>query len=246
MQYINTLKRLFNHPSKYPMFRVTKLRYIFLHMLLLSIILILPNTIQYIQVTQHLSTLVHEHVEEIPEFKIKDNNMDLTQNKTIQLNDAQSIVFTQSNHYKMTDKQLVIFKPEHIELSNYNDHTNISYGSLSSIIQNKQDLISFIGTINASKYFFLAIIILFLLFIQFISISFKISILAFISHMISKCLNKKTRFMTWLKMITFVLTLPTLVLLLGIVTSNTLLMILSWCIIIIAILTLINYLPKGK
>ncbi|PTJ98507.1 DUF1189 family protein, partial [Mammaliicoccus sciuri] len=97
MQYINELKRLFKHPSKYPMFRITKLRYIFLHILLLSLILIIPNSIQYIQITQNLSTLVNDEVTEIPDFKIDHNKMILSQDKSIKLNNHQTIEFTKSN-----------------------------------------------------------------------------------------------------------------------------------------------------
>ncbi|MGK9043622.1 DUF1189 family protein [Mammaliicoccus vitulinus] len=246
MQYVKELKRLFKHPSKYPMFRITKLRYIFLHILLLSFILILPNTVQYIHITQNLSTLVDNEVDEIPKFKIEHNKMILSSNKTIKLNDTQSIVFTDSPQFNMKDNHLVVFKPDHIEISNYNDYTEISYGSLSTVVTNQDDLIRFIDTINDSKYFYLSMIVLVLLFIQFISISLKISILSLAGHLFSMLIRKKSRYMTWFKMMTFVITLPTLVLLLGIVASNTLLMFVSWCIIIMGILVMAFNLPNGK
>lgn len=246
MQYINELKRLFKHPSKYPMFRITKLRYIFLHILLLSLILIIPNSIQYIQITQNLSTLVNEEVREIPDFEIVNNKMKLSQDKSIQLNDNQTVLFTKSNHFNMKDHHLIVFKPDHIEISNYSDYTEISYGSLSSIVTNQEDLIKFIKTINDSKYFYLTLIAVFLLFVQFLSLSLKISIIACIGHLLSLVLRKKSRFMTWLKMITFVITLPTLVLLLGMIVGMPLLIIASWCIIILNIVMIAIYLPNGK
>lgn len=246
MQYVNELKRLIKHPKKYPMYRITKLRYVFLHILLLSIILIIPNTIQYFQITQNISTLAHEEVDEIPKFKIHNNEMKLSEEKIIKLNDKHSIVFTKSQQFKMKPEHLVIFKPQDIEISNYNDYTKISYGSLSSVIHDEKDLSSFIDTINASKYFYFSIIILLLLFIQFMSISFKIAIVAFIGHLISILLNKKSRYMTWFKMITFIISIPTLVLLLGILIGNALLMFVSWCIIIVGIIVTAYYLPNGK
>ncbi len=246
MQYIKELKRLFKHPSKYPMFRITKLRYIFLHILLLSLILIIPNSIQYIQITQNLSTLVNDEVTEIPDFEIDQNKMILSQDKSIKLNHHQTVEFTKSNDFEMKDHHLIVFKPNHIEISNYSDYTEISYGSLSSLVTNQDDLIKFIETINDSKYFYLSLIVVFLLFIQFLSISIKIGILAFAGHLLGMILRRKSRFMTWFKMMTFVITLPTLVLLLGMITVIPLLIIASWCIIILSIVMIAMYLPKGK
>ncbi|ASE34050.1 DUF1189 family protein [Mammaliicoccus sciuri] len=246
MQYINELKRLFKHPSKYPMFRITKLRYIFLHILLLSLILIIPNSIQYIQITQNLSTLVNDEVTEIPDFKIDYNKMILYQDKSIKLNNHQTIEFTKSNDFAMKDHHLIVFKPNHIEISNYSDYTEISYGSVSSLVTDQDDLIKFIETINDSKYFYLSLIVVFLLFIQFLSLSIKIGILAFAGHLLGIILRRKSRFMTWFKMMSFVITLPTLVLLFGMITVIPLLIIASWCIIILSIVMIAMYLPKGK
>lgn len=246
MQYIKELKRLFKHPSKYPMFRITKLRYIFLHILLLSLILIIPNSIQYIQITQNLSTLVNDEVTEIPDFEIDQNKMILSQDKSIKLNHHQTVEFTKSNDFEMKDHHLIVFKPNHIEISNYSDYTEISYGSLSSLVTDQDDLIKFIETINDSKYFYLSLIVVFLLFFQFLSLSIKIGILAFAGHLLGVILRRKSRFMTWFKMMTFVITLPTLVLLLGMITVIPLLIIASWCIIILSIVMIAMYLPKGK
>ncbi|WP_436868321.1 DUF1189 family protein [Mammaliicoccus sciuri] len=246
MQYIKELKRLFKHPSKYPMFRITKLRYIFLHILLLSLILIIPNSIQYIQITQNLSTLVNDEVTEIPDFEIDQNKMILSQDKSIKLNHHQTVEFTKSNDFEMKDHHLIVFKPNHIEISNYSDYTEISYGSLSSLVIDQDDLIKFIETINDSKYFYLSLIVVFLLFFQFLSLSIKIGILAFAGHLLGMILRRKSRFMTWFKMMTFVITLPTLVLLLGMITVIPLLIIASWCIIILSIVMIAMYLPKGK
>ena len=246
MQYIKELKRLFKHPSKYPMFRITKLRYIFLHILLLSLILIIPNSIQYIQITQNLSTLVNDEVTEIPDFEIDQNKMILSQDKSIKLSHHQTVEFTKSNDFEMKDHHLIVFKPNHIEISNYSDYTEISYGSLSSLVTDQDDLIKFIETINDSKYFYLSLIVVFLLFFQFLSLSIKIGILAFAGHLLGMILRRKSRFMTWFKMMTFVITLPTLVLLLGMITVIPLLIIASWCIIILSIVMIAMYLPKGK
>ena len=246
MQYIKELKRLFKHPSKYPMFRITKLRYIFLHIFLLSLILIIPNSIQYIQITQNLSMLVNDEVTEIPDFEITHNKMLLSQDKSIKLNHHQTVEFTKSNDFEMKDQHLIVFKPNHIEISNYSNYTEISYGSLSSLVTDKDDLIKFIETINDSKYFYLSLIVVFLLFIQFLSLSIKIGILAFAGHLLGLILRRKSRFMTWFKMMTFVITLPTLVLLLGMITAIPLLIIASWCIIILSIVMIAMYLPKGK
>ncbi len=246
MQYIKELKRLFKHPSKYPMFRITKLRYIFLHILLLSLILIIPNSIQYIQITQNLSTLVNDEVTEIPDFEIDQNKMILSQDKSIKLNHHQTVEFTKSNDFEMKDHHLIVFKPNHIEISNYSDYTEISYGSLSSLVTDQDDLIKFIETINDSKYFYLSLIVVFLLFFQFLTLSIKIGILAFAGHLLGMILRRKSRFMTWFKMMTFVITLPTLVLLLGMITVIPLLIIASWCIIILSIVMIAMYLPKGK
>lgn len=246
MQYIKELKRLFKHPSKYPMFRITKLRYIFLHILLLSLILIIPNSIQYIQITQNLSTLVNDEVTEIPDFEIDQNKMILSQDKSIKLNHHQTVEFTKSNDFEMKDHHLIVFKPNHIEISNYSDYTEISYGSLSSLVTDQDDLIKFIETINDSKYFYLSLIVVFLLFFQFLSLSIKIGILAFAGDLLGMILRRKSRFMTWFKMMTFVITLPTLVLLLGMITVIPLLIIASWCIIILSIVMIAMYLPKGK
>ncbi|RIO06440.1 DUF1189 family protein, partial [Mammaliicoccus sciuri] len=206
-------------------------------------ILIIPNSIQYIQITQNLSTLVNDEVTEIPDFEIDQNKMILSQDKSIKLNHHQTVEFTKSNDFEMKDHHLIVFKPNHIEISNYSDYTEISYGSLSSLVTDQDDLIKFIETINDSKYFYLSLIVVFLLFFQFLSLSIKIGILAFAGHLLGMILRRKSRFMTWFKMMTFVITLPTLVLLLGMITVIPLLIIASWCIIILSIVMIAMYLP---
>src|SRR5699024_514244 len=148
------------------------------------------------------------------------NEMKLSEEKIIKLNDKHSIVFTKSQQFKMKPEHLVVFKPQDIEISNYNDHTKISYGSLSSVIHDEKDLSSFIDTINASKYFYFSNIILLLLFIQFNSISFQIAIAPFIRHLISILLNKKDGHIPWFKMLTLIIPIPTLVLFLGMLIRN--------------------------
>ncbi|MDT3994926.1 DUF1189 family protein, partial [Mammaliicoccus fleurettii] len=112
----------------------------------------------------------NEQVDEIPNFKIENNKMILSSDKNIKMNDKQSIIFTSSNQFNMEANHLIVFKPDHIEISNYNDYTEISYGSLSTVVTDQDDLIKFIDTINDSKYFYLSMIIVFLLIIQFISL----------------------------------------------------------------------------
>lgn len=246
MQYTKELTRLFKHPKKHSMFRITKLRYILLHIFLLSCILIIPNSIQYVNITQNISSLAHEQIDELPTFKIEQNKMRLSKEKLIPLNYDQTVLFTKSDSHEMKENQLIVFKPSHIEVSNYNEHTKISYGSLSSLVENDSDLKSFLNTLNDSKYFYLLLVIILLLSIQFISLSFKIGILALIGHIISKIVMRKSRYMTWFKMITFKITIPTLLLLIGILLSNHLIIAISWCIILFDLIVTIFYLPIGK
>lgn len=238
--YLKHLKRLLN-PKQYPLFRTVKLRYIFLHLLLIATLFSIPNSMNYFNIIQVANQMVETKQNEIPDFQIKHNKLVLSEEKTITV-DPYTIQFKKDNqapkHHVMT------FQKDGIQVD---ESTFLSYTNL-PVFEDKATLIKFLKTYTASSYFYLSLIILVLIFIQFITTIIKIIFVSSIAHLIALILNKKSGFMNWLKINTFLITIPSIILFLGIIlnTIAPFFIILSWIILIPLIGITIHKLPKNK
>ena len=114
------------------------------------------------------------------------------------------------------------------------------------MFQDKETLIQFLKTFTDSIYFYFFILAILIISSQYVITILKIILISIVSHIVSIILNKKSRYMNWLKINTFLLTLPTLILLSAIILKSVVLTIASWIVLIILNLITIKNLPKNK
>lgn len=238
--YIKHLKRLMK-PRQYPLFRTAKLRYIFLHILIIAILFSIPNSINYYNAINVANQMVEDKQHEIPDFKIKDSVLVLSEEKTIEV-PPYKILF--SNKNQLPENHVMSFQKHGIQVD---DSTFLSYLNL-PMFNDKTTFIKFLKTYTASSYFYLSIIIGFLIFIQFITTVIKIIFISLVAHVISNLYKRKSRFMNWLKITTFLLTLPSIILFFGLLYKeyNTFFIISSWTLLSTLILVTVNYMPGKK
>lgn len=228
-------------PKQYPFFRTVKLRYIFLHILIIAILFSIPNSIHYYNAINVANQMVENKQHEIPDFKIKDNVLVLKEEKTIDV-PPYKILF--SNKKQSPENHVMSFQKYGIQVD---ESTFLSYLNL-PMFHDKTTFITFLKTYTASSYFYLSIIIGFLIFIQFITTVIKIIFISTVAHVISVLFKRKSRFMNWLKITTFLLTLPSIILFLGLlnIKYNAVFIISSWTVLTVLILATVHYLPRKK
>ena len=254
MNYLKLLKRVFKHPKQYPLLRTAKLRYVFLHILILSCILATTPLNTYKHGIDKLKTISTEK-QSIPEFKIVSNELKLTNNNTkknherneLLVNQNENILFIEANDNETIEaisylKPDITFSKHHIYLS---ESVKIPYSNL-PMITDKESLIQMIDIFSKSSYFYLALIYLILVMIQMLSIIFKTIFITSIAYVLAMVMHRKFKFMNTLKITTFLLTIPTFIMFLGNISLNPLFIVLSWCIIVMLMSLLIYYLPKAK
>ncbi|WP_414052457.1 DUF1189 family protein [Macrococcus animalis] len=238
--YIKHLKRIFK-PTQYPLFRTIKLRYIFMHLLFIAILFSITNSLNYYNIIQVANQMVEKKQDEIPAFQINNNRLILSEEKSIKV-DSYTIQFKKEN--QIPKQQVMTFQKEGIQID---ESTFLPYMNL-PVFEDKASLIKFLKTYTASSYFYLSLIIGFLIFIQFITTIIKIIFLSTIAHLLAIVLHKKSRFMNWLKINTFLITIPSIILFLGLLINPIapFLIVFSWALIAILIVITINKLPKNK
>jgi len=198
-----------------------------------------PAMINYFKTFQAINQISHEELSAIPDFKVVDDSLILSQEKQIELSTL-TLLFTEKNveplsNFIILDKdEILISKSSRIKYSNIN------------MFQDKETLIQFLKTFTDSIYFYFFILAILIISSQYVITILKIIIISIVSHIVSIILNKKSRYMNWLKINTFLLTLPTLILLSAIILKSVVLTIVSWIVLIILDLITIKNLPKNK
>jgi len=198
-----------------------------------------PAMINYFKTFQAINQVSHEELSAIPDFKVVDDSLILSQEKQIELSTL-TLLFTEKNveplsNFIILDKdEILISKSSRIKYSNIN------------MFQDKETLIQFLKTFTDSIYFYFFILAILIISSQYVITILKIIIISIVSHIVSIILNKKSRYMNWLKINTFLLTLPTLILLSAIILKSVVLTIVSWIVLIILDLITIKNLPKNK
>ncbi|QRN50094.1 DUF1189 family protein [Macrococcoides bohemicum] len=238
--YFKHLKRLMK-PKQYSLFRTVKLRYIFLHILIIAILFSIPNSINFYNAINVANQMVENKQHEIPDFKIKDNVLVLKEEKTIDV-PPYKILF--SNKKQSPENHVMSFQKYGIQVD---ESTFLSYLNL-PMFYDKTTFISFLKTYTASSYFYLSIFIGFLIFIQFITTVIKIIFISIVAHVISVLFKRKSRFMNWLKITTFLLTLPSIILFFGLLNLkyNMFFIMCSWTVLAVLILVTVHYLPRKR
>jgi len=198
-----------------------------------------PAMINYFKTFQAINQVSHEELSAIPDFKVADDSLILSQEKQIELSTL-TLLFTEKNieplsNFIILDKdEILISKSSRIKYSNIN------------MFQDKETLIQFLKTFTDSIYFYFFILAILIISSQYVITILKIIILSIVSHIVSIILNKKSRYMNWLKINTFLLTLPTLILFSAIILKSVVLTIASWIVLIMLNLITIKNLPKNK
>ncbi|WP_414046275.1 DUF1189 family protein [Macrococcus equi] len=238
--YIKSIKRLFR-PSQYPLFRTVKLRYIFLHIFLIALLFSIPNSLHFLNVINLASELIDKNQDDIPEFQIKDNHLNISQPRDIRVNDYVIRFSTENSH---PAENIIIFQKDGIQVDRF---AFLSYQNL-PMFHDKSSFIDFLKTYTSSRYFYFGLIISILLFIQFTTTVIKIILVSSAAHLLAILSKKKSRFMNWLKIITFIITLPSIILFPSlIVPSNKLiLIIISWLLLIFLVSVTIKKLPTSN
>lgn len=240
MKYQLALARLFK-PKKYALYRTTPLRYIFLHLLILSTLLAAPAASQFLQSMTSLSQLIAENSEDIPDFTIKNAQLHLPnhQEKVIHLNNG-TVTFTENDAGLASDQ--FTFSKHHIMIKGIDP---ISYHNFSTITD-RASMLDALTTFSSSIYFYFGLIAFALMMIQFFIILVKLASVSLAAHLAAVACRRKSRYMNWLKITTFLLTPAVLMQYIGLLVPNTLTYPLSWCIIILLTCLAIYHLPVIK
>lgn len=237
--YLKHLKRIFT-PRQFPLFRTVKLRYIFLHLLIIAILFSIPASIKYFKIIQTADTMVGTKQSEIPDFTIKNNHLQLTHEQSIQIK-PYTIQFKKEK--AQPKKNMITFDPDGIQLD---QSTFLSYDNI-PVFDDRQSLIAFLKSYTSSSYFFLTLITCALIFIQYITTIIKIIFISGIAHSLARLAERKSRFMNWLKISTFIITLPSVILFIGTLNIfQSLFVTISWLLICLYVLLTIRYLPAVK
>ncbi|ULG73443.1 DUF1189 family protein [Macrococcus brunensis] len=240
LKYQLALTRLFK-PKKYALYRTTPLRYIFLHLFILSALLAAPAASQFFQSMTSLSQLIADKSEAIPDFTIKNAKLSLPQHQdtVIHLNNG-TVTFTEQSSGLSSDQ--FTFSKEHIMIKGIDP---ISYHNFSTITD-RESMLETLTTFSSSIYFYFGLITVALILIQLFIILIKLASISLVAHLAALVLRKKSRYMNWLKITTFLLTPAVLIQYTGILVPNTLTYPLSWCIIILLTCLAIYHLPVIK
>ncbi|HBV22493.1 MAG TPA: hypothetical protein DEB42_01695 [Jeotgalicoccus sp.] len=243
MKYFEFIKRLATF-KKYPLFRTVPFRYLLLNILLLSIFISLPFITSLLATVNTFSSL-SEIGDEIPEFQIE-NGKYQGEEKLLDLN-GQQILFTpvisQDDTAELGDPVLFAFLSDGIYINDIQNGT-FSYSFIGDITDN-ESLEQFVSSQMSSLYFYIFIYItIYVVVIYFFIFTLMLFLSLFLSF-IANLAGRKTDYMNWFKIGSFILML--LALPIGIIAVYT--EVFYWVILVIALIPYIYYfkkLPKQK
>ncbi|TDM13128.1 DUF1189 family protein [Macrococcus lamae] len=239
-KYTAALKRLFS-PKKYPLYRITPLRYVFLHLLLLSLLLSAPGVTHIYQSISSFTTLIEEKEQDIPDFHIKNSMLELQDNKEkiIKVNGG-TVTFTEETTGNSSD--IMTFTKNKLYIKNIDP---IDYSNL-NMIENKKSLVELMKVYTESSFFYFLLIMFILIIFQYTVMLMKVTGISLAAHWISFLAKRKSRFMNWIKITAFLITIPTLIQYIDLLVPNALFNPLSWCIMILLVSIAGWYLPRKK
>lgn len=246
MKYFEFIKRLATF-KKYPLFRTVPFRYLLLNILLLSIFISLPF------ITSLLATLntfgqigeITETGNEIPEFEIvngkyvgEDISYDVNHNIVLFTED----ISTEETE-QLDENVLFAFLQDGIYIKDIQNGT-FSYSFIGDITDN-ESLEQFVSSQMSSLYFYIFIYITIYIVVIYFFIFTLLLFLSLLLSFIAKLAGRKTDYMNWFKIGSYIMML--LALPIGIIAVYT--EIFYWVILVIALVPYIYYfkkLPKQK
>ncbi|UTH12959.1 DUF1189 family protein [Macrococcus equipercicus] len=239
-KYTIALNRLLT-PKKYPLYRTTPLRYVFLHLLLISLLMSAPGlTNSYLSISS-FSQLVQEKERDIPDFQMVDHQLELPDDReqTIPLKGG-TITFTEQRSGRSSD--IVTFTKDKLYIQSI---APITYSSL-NMMDDKTSMIKQMKIYTQSSFFYFLLIALVLIIVQLTITIIKVSCVSLAAHGLASIARRKSRFMNWFKITAFLLTVPALVQYMNLLVPNALFNPLSWCIMILLVSIAGWYLPRKK
>lgn len=202
MKYFTFLKRIITF-KKYPLFRTVNFRQLLLNIFIISLLVALPNIIALFQTVQATSEIASIE-SEVPDFEII-NGEYIGKTDTISINDRK-ILFTED--YKTNDMPgieedvFLGFLKDGIYIKDVQD-SGLDYSYIGQV-SNDEELKTFIDQQTSSLYFYVMVYsVLYLALIIFFTV-LLMSAVNYLLHFSAVAAKKKSRFMNWFKISSFI------------------------------------------
>lgn len=238
MKYFEFIKRLVTF-KKYPLFRTVPFRYLLLNILILSIFISLPYIVSLISTANTFGSL-NEISDDIPKFEIVNGNYSGAE-QTLDLNGNQ-VIFTsnikQEEVGSINDEVLFAFLEDGIYISDIQNGT-FNYNFIGDIKDN-ESLDQFVSSQMSSLYFYIFIYITIYIVVVYFFVFTLMLFVSLLFSFIAALMNKKTDYMNWFKIgsfITMLLSIP-----IGIFATYT--ETFYWILLIIALIPYFLYFKK--
>jgi len=202
MKYFTFFKRIVTF-EKYPLFRTVNFRQLLLNIFIISLLVSLPNIISLFQTVQAASGIA-DIESEVPDFEIVDG--EYTGETGILSVGGRKVLFTGEiavgDTEDIKDDIFLGFLKDGIYIK---DVQNSDFGySLIGQVNNDEDLKTFIDQQTSSLYFYVMVYnVFYILLIMFFAV-LLMSAGNYPLHFIAERMHKKSRFMNWFKISSFI------------------------------------------
>ena len=202
MKYFTFLKRIIAF-EKYPLFRTVNFRQLLLNIFLVSLLIALPNIITLFQTDQAASGIGNIG-SEVPDFEIIDGEY-VGETEKIFINGGE-ILFTEnlttSNPAEISNDVFLAFLKDGIFIKDVQD-SGLDYSYIGQV-NNDEELKTFIEQQTSSLYFYVLVYsVLYLSLIIFFAV-LLMSAGNYVLHLSAVAAKKKSRFMNWFKISSFI------------------------------------------
>ena len=238
MKYFDFIKRLVTF-KKYPLFRTVPFRYLLLNILILSVFISLPVITS---LTSTVNTFGHltEIDDEIPDFQIE-NGVYRGEDSLISLNENEVLFtseITTENADELSSSVLFAFLNDGIYISGIQNGT-FSYSFIGDITDD-ESLKQFVTSQMSSLYFYIFLYVaIYIVVIYFFIFTLMLFLSLFLSFT-AKLAGRKTDYMNWFKIGSYIMMLLSLPIGIIAVFTETF----YWFILLIALIPYYYYLKK--
>ncbi|NMA80473.1 MAG: DUF1189 family protein [Jeotgalicoccus halophilus] len=238
MKYFDFIKRLVTF-KKYPLFRTVPFRYLLLNILILSVFISLP-VITSLTSTVNTFGQLTEIDDEIPDFQIE-NGVYRGEDSLISLNENEVLFtseITTENADELSSSVLFAFLNDGIYISGIQNGT-FSYSFIGDITDD-ESLKQFVTSQMSSLYFYIFLYVaIYIVVIYFFIFTLMLFLSLFLSFT-AKLAGRKTDYMNWFKIGSYIMMLLSLPIGIIAVFTETF----YWFILLIALIPYYYYLKK--
>lgn len=238
MKYFDFIKRLVTF-KKYPLFRTVPFRYLLLNILILSVFISLP-VITSLTSTVNTFGQLTEIDDEIPDFQIE-NGVYRGEDSLISLNENEVLLtseITTENADELSSSVLFAFLNDGIYISGIQNGT-FSYSFIGDITDD-ESLKQFVTSQMSSLYFYIFLYVaIYIVVIYFFIFTLMLFLSLFLSFT-AKLAGRKTDYMNWFKIGSYIMMLLSLPIGIIAVFTETF----YWFILLIALIPYYYYLKK--